>query len=186
VLKTRHVEPNPLLEFKHNAACLIRLAVTGIRESPASNTLNPNPAPPVSCLPCCHRRSRKPAPPISFVIGVCESLEANGLKPTPPTLQYCIFLISLPSSSHHVFLKEYTIYISELFYKWGKLVVFVVVFLNWRIITDSKDIRYFSGKARIASLKMVRRDVALRIKNEIYQHELGNSLPGRHNGLNVV
>lgn len=32
-------------------------------------------------------------------------------------------------------LKEYTIYISELFYKWGKLVVFAIVFLYWRIIT---------------------------------------------------
>ena len=62
--------------------------------------------------PRCHQRSRKPALPVSFVTGVCESLEANGLKPMPPTLQY---LISLPSSSHHVFLKEYTIHISELF-----------------------------------------------------------------------
>jgi len=33
------------------------------------------------------------------------------------------------------FLKEYTIHISELFYKWGKLVIFVVVFLNWQIIS---------------------------------------------------
>jgi hypothetical protein len=53
-------------------------------------------------------------------------------------------------------LKEYTIYISELFYKWGKLVVFAIVFLNWWIITDSKDIRDFSGKGRIVSLKIVR------------------------------
>jgi len=42
-------------------------------------------------------------------------------------------------------LKEYTIYISELFYKWGKLVVFAIIFLNWWIIADSKDIRDFSG-----------------------------------------
>jgi hypothetical protein len=53
-------------------------------------------------------------------------------------------------------LKKYTIYISELFYKWGKLVLFAIVFLNWWIITDSKDIRDFSGKGRIASLKIVR------------------------------
>lgn len=37
---------------------------------------------------------------------MCESPEANVLKPTSPTLQYCILLISFPSSSHHVFFKR--------------------------------------------------------------------------------
>jgi len=65
-----------------NPPRLIRPAVIGVRESPESNTLNPNPTPPVSfaSLSTAFAKAQNTtcqtqlaAPSVSFVTGVCES-----------------------------------------------------------------------------------------------------------------